>query len=276
MLAAPDNRSVDDMGPAMRDLFLGGEDEEVQDWTPPAGASDRGPAAGLHQPGAAHAYLNIDIRDNADGSATVWYYANDADNDGVPDRSDTDWKEVLSSLGRALVLGARGAHTDRPIGYGNQRPSSDRPPQRAAGLVYGYCRGGRLLAVEGAAQAVGIGRRTDHHPRAGGEVEKVDVDPGVSCPTEVSAHLTRLVDDRNDLHRPLLAAFQPGRGQRLASAARIGHQDMQHTATLGWEAAGALDVDARIAQHLTDLGERARAILEVDGQIGRHRTCPPL
>jgi hypothetical protein len=88
---------MDELNPAMRDLFLGGEDEEVQDWTPPVRAGDHQRDAGLHEPGARHAYLNVDIRDNADGSATVWYFTNDRDNDGVPDRTGSGWDELLTS-----------------------------------------------------------------------------------------------------------------------------------------------------------------------------------
>lgn len=77
------------MNPAMRDLFLGGEDEEAQDLDPDA------PPVDLHQPGADHAYLNVDVRSNADGSATAWHFTNDRRGDGRPDRHGTGWGELL-------------------------------------------------------------------------------------------------------------------------------------------------------------------------------------
>jgi hypothetical protein len=85
---------MDDMNPAMRDLFMGGEDEEVQDFTPPT--QPHGPLPrDLHEPGARHAYLNIDIQPHPDGSATIRYYTNDRDGDGVPDHRSGSWAEML-------------------------------------------------------------------------------------------------------------------------------------------------------------------------------------
>jgi hypothetical protein len=91
---------VDDMNPAMQDLFLGGEDEEWQDFVPPWRRGARGVAA---------AWLDVNIVDEGDGRATAWYYTNDADNDGVPDASDTAphglityWTEPWPSAAEAL------------------------------------------------------------------------------------------------------------------------------------------------------------------------------
>lgn len=76
------------MNPAMRDLFLGGEDEEVQDFTPPYS---------LHRSDATSAYLNIDVRSEPDGTATVWLYTNDFDADGKPDREGAGWEAMWVS-----------------------------------------------------------------------------------------------------------------------------------------------------------------------------------
>lgn len=75
---------MDESNPAMRDLFMGGEDEEAQDLEPGQPAAGRRPA-----------YLDIDIRSNPDGSATVRYLTNDRDGDGRPDREASNWEEIL-------------------------------------------------------------------------------------------------------------------------------------------------------------------------------------
>jgi hypothetical protein len=91
---------MDDMNAAARDLAMGGEDEERQDFIPPWRRGARGVVV---------AYLDVNILENGDGSATVWYYTNDADNDGAPDRTDaaphglvTYWTEAWPSAADAL------------------------------------------------------------------------------------------------------------------------------------------------------------------------------
>ncbi len=110
------------MNPAMRDLFLGGEDEEEQDLTDSAAhaAQPRAQPTDLHQPGARHAYLNVDVRSNPDGSATAWHYTNDRDGDGRPDRRGTGWDELLVSWDEAF---ASVAEARRAIGTSRVEPS---------------------------------------------------------------------------------------------------------------------------------------------------------
>jgi hypothetical protein len=91
---------MDDMNPAMRDLFLGGEDEEWQDFIPPS--ARRAGAGGVNA-----AYLEIHIADNDDGSATVTFHTNDTNNDGTPDQTswskwDVAWDERWPSADEAL------------------------------------------------------------------------------------------------------------------------------------------------------------------------------
>lgn len=81
---------MDDLDPAMRDLFLGGEDEEWQDFSPPS--ARQGPRGGVDV-----AFLEIHVADNEDGSATVTYYTNDADYDGVPDQHGPTWNDNVTS-----------------------------------------------------------------------------------------------------------------------------------------------------------------------------------
>jgi hypothetical protein len=87
---------MDDMNPAMRDLFMSGEDEEAQDLDAPTDQPTADtPPVDLHHPGADHAYLNVDIRSNPDGSATCWHFTNDRRGDGRPDRHGSGWNELL-------------------------------------------------------------------------------------------------------------------------------------------------------------------------------------
>lgn len=90
---------TDEMNPAMRDLFLGGEDEEAQDVQAPHARGPEPPEAQaeLHELGAPGAYLKVDVRSNPDGSAVVWYHTNDRKGDGLPDRQSTSWAEILVS-----------------------------------------------------------------------------------------------------------------------------------------------------------------------------------